>query len=56
MKEVQAGRLVVNEREHLLELVDHEDEFGAVGGQQPQDGPVEPVLVAFELVHEAGGG
>ena len=48
-------RLVLDEGEDLLELVDHEDEVRSVGGEQSQDRTVEPVPVALELLDEARG-
>ena len=40
-----ARRLVLDEREDLFELVDHEHELGAVRRQESKHGPMEPVLV-----------
>ena len=52
-EEVRPDGLVLDEREHLLELVDHEDELATVGREQPQDRAVQPVLVALELLDQA---
>ena len=46
---------VDDQREQLLELVDDEDELGAVAGQDAFDGPAESAVVTFQLLHQARG-
>ena len=55
LEEVRPDRLVLDQREDLLELVDHEDEVRSVGGEQSQDRPVETVPVTLQLLHQARG-
>ena len=45
-EEMGPGCLVLHQREHFLELVDHEDELAPVRGEQSEDRTVETLLVA----------
>ncbi len=55
-EELGPGCLVLHQREHFLELVDHEDELASVRGEQTEDRAVEALLIARELVHHARRG
>jgi hypothetical protein len=46
-------RLVFHQREQLLELVYHQQQFGVAGRQGPFSRPAQAVLVALELLDEA---
>jgi hypothetical protein len=54
LQEMRPHRFVLDEREDFFELVDHEDDLRAVGREQAEDGVMEAVLVAFELIHKTG--
>ena len=45
--------LVLDEREHLLELVEDQHELGAVGGQDPLERAQQPPLAILELFDQA---
>jgi hypothetical protein len=48
--------LVVDQGEQLLELVDHHQQLGVAGGQDPFGRPAQAVLVPLQLSEEAGWG
>ncbi len=54
VEEVRPDVLSFDQGEHLLELVDHEDELRPVGGEQSQHGAMQAVLVTFQLFDQAG--
>ena len=55
-EELRAARLVLDQREDLLELVDHQHQLGLVVGEEQLDRAQQAALVLLELLEQAGGG
>ncbi len=53
-EELRAAGLVLDEGEHLLELVDDEHELGPVVDEELLDGAQQAELVLLELLEQAG--
>ena len=54
-EEVRSTLLVLDEREHLLELVEDQHELGAVAGQYPLERAQQSPVAVLELLDQAGG-
>ena len=54
-QELPPTLFVVDEREQLLELVDHENELGGVVGKNALRGAAEPTFVGLQLLDQACG-